>query len=56
MHTAPRTLADLQRELSKMERRADLAESDGEYEACRQVIIHLRAQIEDIQHKSWKAA
>ena len=56
MLTAHRTLQDHQRELQKMLARADRAESDAEYEACRQVIEYLRAQIEDIQHKSWRAA
>jgi hypothetical protein len=56
MHTAHRTTADLKRELSKMERRADLAESDGEYEACRQIIICLRAEIERRENLEWRAA
>ena len=56
MHTAHRTLQDHQRELAKMLARADRAESDAEYEACRQVIIYLRAQIEDLQNKSWRKA
>jgi hypothetical protein len=56
MSPSPRTLADHRRELAKMEARADRAESDAEYEACRQVIIYLRAQIEDLQSKSWRAA
>lgn len=56
MHTAHRTLEDLKRELQKMDRRADLAESDAEYEACRQVIIYLRAEIERRENSMWRAA
>jgi hypothetical protein len=56
MHTAQRTLQDHQRELQKMEARADRAESDAEYEACRQVIVYLRSEIERIQSNAWRAA
>lgn len=56
MHTAHRTLQDHQRELSKMLARADRAESDAEYEACRQVIVYLRSEIERIQSNAWRKA
>lgn len=38
--------AQLRRHIARMEQLADRAESDGEYEACRQVLIGLKAQLE----------
>lgn len=38
--------AQLRRQIERMEQLADRAESDGEYEACRQVLIGLKAQLE----------
>ena len=38
--------ADLRRKIAQMEARADRSESDGEYEACRQVLIEMNARLE----------
>lgn len=38
--------AQLRRQIARMEQLADRAESDGEYEACRQVLIGLKAQLQ----------
>lgn len=56
MHTVQKSLEQLRRELRQMEARSDRCETDGEYEACRQVIIFLRAEIERIEHNAWRAA
>lgn len=50
-HAANDFLTELRRKIAEAERRMDRAESDGEWEACRQVVIGLRAKLPHVEGK-----
>jgi hypothetical protein len=51
MHHDPH-IADLKRRLERAQQRADRSESDGEYEANRQVIIWLKSELDALQRRA----
>ncbi len=51
MYKSPTRLEELKRQLARAEAREDWIDNDGIWEANRQVIIGLKAMIEELQQK-----
>ena len=50
------TLTELRRRLDRANARCDRAESDAEYNACRELAVKARADLEDMLFKLGRAA
>lgn len=48
------SIQDLRDRLQRANARCDLARTDGEYEACRQLAIYARAELEAAQANAWR--